>query len=516
MAAPPLKRARTVAPTPSCRYCFSDELSADDEFITPCACRGDQTYCHLSCLRRWQRSLIVTQPTHPSLYEEDVRRCICRVCTQPFSPPPLSREVMYRSFSGPELAELVAVGCLIVAERSSSAEMEHVVEHNSHLEEVRSMRHWIRAVMCITSVTSAEEAGGGAGQDGISAVNLSRRIEIEAPLDVLAMLGFDLVPPSVTLRHFAGGPCDSVSPAIAMGSLICTTEEGGELLRLQEEKDVRRVGGTHGALWVTGDVHSVAEAVAADRATLRARRALQAPPPGAEPGTVAAKEDEGDAPVDAVGVAEEVVLVFWGYAGWSRTQLHGELARGGWGMCRAELTDIFTPLVAARPGLGLLSSRWDRVVDSGRLVYAAENEMSTTRTAAEGEGRREVEEAAQADGVRAVAQELARQQSDLRAQRLARQQQDQHAIEASPDGRGGTGDNAAPLAAPVAGTPIHATRGGGAALFASAFALRGNGGGAANVHVGIGGLDGGALARELAGVEGGDEVLATLGELTGL
>ena len=423
---------------------------------------------------------------------------------------------MYRSFSGPELAELVAVGCLIVAERSSSAEMEHVVEHNSHLEEVRSMRHWIRAVMCITSVTSAEEAGGGAGQDGISAVNLSRRIEIEAPLDVLAMLGFDLVPPSVTLRHFAGGPCDSVSPAIAMGSLICTTEEGGELLRLQEEKDVRRVGGTHGALWVTGDVHSVAEAVAADRATLRARRALQAPPPGAEPGTVAAKEDEGDAPVDAVGVAEEVVLVFWGYAGWSRTQLHGELARGGWGMCRAELTDIFTPLVAARPGLGLLSSRWDRVVDSGRLVYAAENEMSTTRTAAEGEGRREVEEAAQADGVRAVVQELARQQSDLRAQRLARQQQDQDAIAASPDGRGGTGENAAPLAAPVAGTPIHATRGGGAALFASAFALRGNGGGAANVHVGIGGLDGGALARELAGVEGGDEVLATLGELTGL
>ena len=129
MATPPLKRARTAAPTPSCRYCFSDELSADDEFITPCACRGDQTYCHLSCLRRWQRSLIVTQPTHPSLYEEDVRRCICRVCTQPFSPPPLSREVMYRSFSGPELAELVAVGCLIVAERSSSAEMEHVLEH---------------------------------------------------------------------------------------------------------------------------------------------------------------------------------------------------------------------------------------------------------------------------------------------------------------------------------------------------------------------------------------------------
>ncbi len=49
-----------------CRFCFEDEADRPDEpLIAPCACKGGQKYVHLSCLRRWQRMVVVEQPTHP-------------------------------------------------------------------------------------------------------------------------------------------------------------------------------------------------------------------------------------------------------------------------------------------------------------------------------------------------------------------------------------------------------------------------------------------------------------------
>ena len=54
-----------------CRYCFDGE--EDGELISPCACKGGQKFVHLNCLRRWQRRVLVTQPTHPSLWDRDVR-----------------------------------------------------------------------------------------------------------------------------------------------------------------------------------------------------------------------------------------------------------------------------------------------------------------------------------------------------------------------------------------------------------------------------------------------------------
>ena len=44
-----------------CRYCF--EGTEAGPLISPCDCRGDQMYVHLSCLRRWQRTVLVSQPT---------------------------------------------------------------------------------------------------------------------------------------------------------------------------------------------------------------------------------------------------------------------------------------------------------------------------------------------------------------------------------------------------------------------------------------------------------------------
>ena len=58
-----------------CRYCFDDE----GPLISPCNCKGGQAFVHLSCLRRWQRMVLVSQPTHPRFYKDDARHHVCNV-----------------------------------------------------------------------------------------------------------------------------------------------------------------------------------------------------------------------------------------------------------------------------------------------------------------------------------------------------------------------------------------------------------------------------------------------------
>ena len=54
-----------------CRFCFGD--ASDGTLISPCACKGDQKWVHVECLQRWQRSVLVTQPTHPAFYSRGAR-----------------------------------------------------------------------------------------------------------------------------------------------------------------------------------------------------------------------------------------------------------------------------------------------------------------------------------------------------------------------------------------------------------------------------------------------------------
>ncbi|CAK0826616.1 unnamed protein product, partial [Prorocentrum cordatum] len=61
-----------------CRYCFEGEDAG--ELVSPCRCMGGQKWVHLACLRRWQRTVLVSQPTHPDLYDNDTRQRVCNVC----------------------------------------------------------------------------------------------------------------------------------------------------------------------------------------------------------------------------------------------------------------------------------------------------------------------------------------------------------------------------------------------------------------------------------------------------
>eukprot|EP00756_Hemistasia_phaeocysticola_P010170 Hpha_TRINITY_DN14999_c2_g10::TRINITY_DN14999_c2_g10_i1::g.143696::m.143696 len=309
-----------------CRYCLcgEDEDDADDPLVTPCRCKGDQRWCHRECLKRWQRSVLVQQPTHPQHYRDDKRQTHCNVCRSEFNVPPPSRAELMRSFSGEELAQLLEVGCLIVTEPRTSHSMEQLVRNNPHVPQVQGMVHWVRGVYLITNV---DKASASDESDLICAVNLggraARQIGKNSNLDYHAA---------------SGGPC---YPSLMHAASVLGNTPHEELPAVGTAKAVREQvwrGGMQGGLWVVGDVESVSDKATKDRA-----RAVQA--------------GDADAP-------KPLVRVWFGDARWSRTQLLGELARGGWGMCRAEAGDL-----APNPNL------WDEVIKSKRLIFAPKNEM---------------------------------------------------------------------------------------------------------------------------------------------
>ena len=92
----------------ACRFCFCGE--EEGELISPCNCKGGQKWIHVECLRRWQRSVLVTQPTHPAFYSHDTRQDICNVCKGRFDPPAPPRAVLMAGFTGNELAALLEEG----------------------------------------------------------------------------------------------------------------------------------------------------------------------------------------------------------------------------------------------------------------------------------------------------------------------------------------------------------------------------------------------------------------------
>ena len=138
-----------------CRYCF--EGSEAGELISPCACAGGQKYVHLTCLRRWQRMVLVSQPTHPAFYERDPRHHECNVCKAKFTCPPPTRHELMASFTGPELGALVSVGCLIGAHEVFTEELERQMAGMSAVSQhASSYAHWRGGVFLITAITPAE------------------------------------------------------------------------------------------------------------------------------------------------------------------------------------------------------------------------------------------------------------------------------------------------------------------------------------------------------------------------
>mmetsp|Transcript_21799 Transcript_21799/g.36732 ORF Transcript_21799/g.36732 Transcript_21799/m.36732 type:complete len:555 (+) Transcript_21799:92-1756(+) len=134
-----------------CRYCFDD--NENESLISPCACSGGQKYVHLNCLRRWQRMVLVSQPTHPAFYEDDVRHHKCNVCLSEYTCPPPTRGELMESFTGPEIAALLMTDRIICSRDIFSDALEREVEGMSPMMRAySSYEHWIKGTYLINSV----------------------------------------------------------------------------------------------------------------------------------------------------------------------------------------------------------------------------------------------------------------------------------------------------------------------------------------------------------------------------
>ena len=135
------------------RYCFDDEEYG--QLLSPCECKGGQKWVHLSCLRRWQRMVLVSQPTHPRFYRDDVRHHECNVCKSQFTCEPPTRHELMQSFTGVEIAALLNEGCVIASHQVFSDELARQLEDMpAALQSVDpgGYKHWIRGSYLITAV----------------------------------------------------------------------------------------------------------------------------------------------------------------------------------------------------------------------------------------------------------------------------------------------------------------------------------------------------------------------------
>ena len=86
---------------PTCRFCHNS-----GDLVEPCDCKGSSRYVHLACLQQWQRSVLMTQSTHPK-YQTNIDR-VCNVCGVAFRYKARSRRQQMIEFTGAEL------GCSII------------------------------------------------------------------------------------------------------------------------------------------------------------------------------------------------------------------------------------------------------------------------------------------------------------------------------------------------------------------------------------------------------------------
>lgn len=169
-----------------CRYCFDGEEGGP--LIAPCECKGGQRWVHLECLRRWQRMVLVSQPTHPMFHGDELRHQACSICKTEFTCAPPTRHELMTSFTGPEIAALIDVGCVIAAGEEFSAKLDSQLRSMPvAFRAASSYEHWLNSAYLITDV---EDDNGLVSLDAETDDELTRlRAAVDDESLVLALRG---------------------------------------------------------------------------------------------------------------------------------------------------------------------------------------------------------------------------------------------------------------------------------------------------------------------------------------
>ena len=69
------------------------------------------------------------------------------------------------------------------------------------------------------------------------------------------------------------------------------------------------------------------------------------------------------------------LYAFVGFAGWSRTQLLGEISRRHWGLCKTKLSDLIDDN-NENTDINIWDNIWNNIYNSGRTIIAASSEFS--------------------------------------------------------------------------------------------------------------------------------------------
>eukprot|EP00915_Cephaloidophora_sp_WS-2016_P007794 GHVH01010786.1.p1 GENE.GHVH01010786.1~~GHVH01010786.1.p1 ORF type:complete len:989 (+),score=129.44 GHVH01010786.1:251-3217(+) len=284
-----------------CRFCL---VKGDLDLVQPCDCKGSSQYVHVDCLRQWQRSVLLTQSTHPK-YQNRIDE-ICNVCESRFKKEfqPKSRHAVVRQYTGEELVARIVQGAIVVPSRKHSDETEESMVKVPQLRE--DLLHWAQGVYLLINQPVYERGSDEEHGEGVMAINLSRPVQCppnsshrlpyhprgarSSPAETWR-LGKWGKAPDVQFEHYIGGPCEPQEP-IALCELSI-----GVTVPKQLAKNVITYPSVQ--LYV-GEI---------DTAVMLAKL----------------YRDDTD-------TGERTVKVFWGYAAWSNTQFLAELARQFWGI----------------------------------------------------------------------------------------------------------------------------------------------------------------------------------------
>lgn len=174
----------------------------------------------MECLQQWQRSVLLSQSTHPK-YQTKIDE-VCNVCNTPFKYKGKSRREQLVEFTGAEIVERIKPGNLIITSRHSSEKNMEAAARNPQIAD--AIAHWTEAVFMIVE---------GGGRKHVMAVNLTRPFDIQtADWRQQALLwksrNNDVSSSTAvaSIQHFIGGPMRLEGPAFAMLELEASPDHG--------------------------------------------------------------------------------------------------------------------------------------------------------------------------------------------------------------------------------------------------------------------------------------------------
>lgn len=318
-----------------CRYCFDK----DGDLISPCECKGSNKYVHLECLKKWQYSTLLSQSTHPK-YQTDIDEK-CNVCLSKFTIKPNSRHEMILGFTGKELANMLDTGFLIVSSKKSSNYNSYIMEQNKDdLKLIGNLSNWTNAIYLITKVI--KENDNINPTDGIYAIDLTRPIK-EVPKYVFSLDNKIIRLRSIWRKYysdimelefldiklFIGGPCN---PEYCTG--VCILEDISRFSITFKDSNLVPTLNQNNKSVIVGPIRNIMKLV-----------------------KFYYKRTQKKVKING----------YLGFAGWNRTQLLGEISRGGWGMCMSHIEDI-----------SKISYKniWEDIYNTGRPMFAPKTDYS--------------------------------------------------------------------------------------------------------------------------------------------